>query len=97
MESNYSANIKVTNAFRQLTKEMGISAAGMTIALLLGQGEHVIPIPGTLSVDHLNQLIEGARELTAEELKVIDRILPLGWPHGDRYSRAQWEGPVGYC
>jgi len=98
MEPNYSANIKATDAFRQLANEMGIAAAGLAIAWLLSRGEHVIPIPGTRSVAHFNQLVEGAnRELSAEELKAIDRILPIGWAHGDRYSRAQWEGPEGYC
>lgn len=98
MEPNYSANIKATDAFRGLARDLGISAAGLAIAWLLAQGEHVVPIPGTRSVAHLNQLLEGAeRALTAEELAAIDRILPVGWAHGDRYSRAQWEGPEGYC
>ena len=98
LEPNYSANIKATDHFRQLAQTFGISAAGLAIAWLLRRGELVIPIPGTRSVAHFNELLEGAtRELTSEELNAIDRVLPVGWAHGDRYSRAQWAGPEGYC
>jgi aryl-alcohol dehydrogenase-like predicted oxidoreductase len=98
MEPNYSANIKSSDNFRQLAQSLGISAAGLAIAWLLSRGNHVIPIPGTRSVAHLNQLLEGAeRELSRDELEAIERVLPVGWAHGDRYSRAQWEGPEGFC
>lgn len=98
MEPNYSANINATEPFRQLAAELNISAAGLAIAWLLARGEHVIPIPGTRSVAHLNELLQGAtRTLSQEELRAIDQILPVGWAHGDRYSRQQWEGPEAYC
>ncbi len=52
MEPNFSANIRATAAFRTLAAEMGVSAAGLAIAWVLAQGEHVIAIPGTRSVRH---------------------------------------------
>lgn len=98
LEPNYTANIKAVAPFRQLAKELGLPAAGLAIAWLLAQGEHIIPIPGTRSTKHFEQLLAGAkRELKADELAAIDRILPIGWAHGDRYSRQQWNGPEGYC
>lgn len=98
LEPNYTANITAVKPFRQLSSELGLSAAGLAIAWLLAQGDHVIPIPGTRSLSHFGQLLEGAaRELSAEELAAIDRILPVGWAHGDRYSRQQWDGPEGFC
>ena len=27
----------------------------------------------------------------------IEKILPVGWAHGDRYSDLQWIGPEKYC
>jgi aryl-alcohol dehydrogenase-like predicted oxidoreductase len=98
LEPNYTANINAVEPFRQLAREMGLPAAGLAIAWLLAQGDHVIPIPGTRSITHFDQLLQGAtRELNAEELAAIDRILPVGWAHGDRYSRQQWDGPEAYC
>ena len=98
MEPNYSANIAAVAPFQALAQQLGISAAGLAIAWVLAQGDHVIPIPGTRSVRHFSQLLEGAgRQLTAEELAEIEKILPVGWAHGDRYSDVQWTGPEKYC
>jgi len=98
MEPNYSANITAVAPFQALAAEMGISTAGLAIAWVLAQGEHVIPIPGTRSIVHFEQLLEAAeRALTPEELTAIERILPVGWAHGDRYSAVQWTGPERYC
>ena len=98
MEPNYSANVSATDPFRKLAAEMGMSAAGLSIAWLLAQGEHVIPIPGTRSVKHFAELLQAVENpLDEEALAAIDAILPIGWAHGDRYSVAQWVGPEKYC
>jgi len=97
-EPNHSANIAITEKFRTYAKERGISSAALSIAWLLHQGPHVIPIPGTRSVSHLKELASGASlSLSAEDLAEIELILPLGWAHGDRYSISQWSGPERYC
>lgn len=98
LEPNYSANIAAMTPFRKLAADMGMSAAGLAIAWVLAQGDHVIPIPGTRSVKHFSELLQAAdRPLTAEEIAQIDEVLPIGWAHGDRYSVAQWIGPEKYC
>ena len=98
MQPNYDANIAAVAPFQALAAEIGMSTAGLAIAWVLAQGDHVIPIPGTRSLTHFAQLLEGAeRTLTPEELATIARILPVGWAHGDRYSAAQWNGPERYC
>ena len=98
MEPNYTANIGAIKPFRELASDMGLSTAGLAIAWLMAQGEHVIPIPGTRSVKHFSELLQAAnRSLTEDELKAIDEVLPIGWAHGDRYSLAQWVGPEKYC
>lgn len=98
MAPNYSANNAAIAPFRALAADMGLSTAGLAIAWLLAQGDHVIPIPGTRSVTHLAQLLEGAdRVLSSDELAAIHDILPIGWAHGDRYSEVQWKGPEKYC
>ena len=98
MQPNYDANIAAVAPFQALAAEIGMSTAGLAIAWVLAQGDHVIPIPGTRSLTHFAQLLEGAeRTLTPEELATIARILPVGWAHGDHYSAAQWNGPERYC
>jgi len=97
-QPNYDYNIAANKRFRALATDMGLSAAGLANAWLLAQGEHVVPIPGTRSLAHFAEILQGAtRELTTDELAAIEAVLPIGWAHGDRYNDAQWDGPEKYC
>ena len=31
------------------------------------------------------------------DIDEIEKTLPVGWAHGDRYSDIQWIGPERYC
>ena len=98
MEPNLSANIALTDPFRAFAKELGLSAAGLAIAWALDQAKHIIPIPGTRHISHLDEIIKGANFIFTDEIRQkIDEMLPIGWAHGDRYSEAQWFGPEKYC
>ncbi|MDJ0824464.1 MAG: aldo/keto reductase [Rhodobacter sp.] len=98
MAPNYAANIAATDRFRTLAAEMGVPAAGLAVAWLLAQGDHVIPIPGTRSIAHFRELVQGTEvALDAADLARIEAALPIGWAHGDRYSADQWVGPERYC
>jgi aryl-alcohol dehydrogenase-like predicted oxidoreductase len=98
MEPNLTENLRITDGFRNLAAKMETSAAGLAIAWLLAQGEHIIPIPGTRSVDHLRECVSGAElTITKTDLERIEAVLPVGWAHGDRYSDAQWIGPERFC
>ena len=98
LEPNLSANIAITDPFRAFAKELGLSAAGLAIAWTLDRGDHIIPIPGTRHISHLEEIIKGADFTLTDEIRAqIDTLLPIGWAHGDRYSEAQWFGPERYC
>lgn len=98
MEPNLTENLRITDGFRKIAADMGTGAAGLAIAWLLARGPHVIPIPGTRSVDHLRECVSGAKlHLTESDLDRIEAVLPVGWAHGDRYSAEQWIGPERYC
>jgi aryl-alcohol dehydrogenase-like predicted oxidoreductase len=59
---------------------------------------HVIPIPGTRTVNHLRECTAGAALTISEsDLARLEAVLPVGWAHGDRYSDEQWVGPERYC
>lgn len=98
IEPNISANLAITDRFRALAADMGVPAATLAIAWLTHQGDHVLPIPGTRQVKHLEEVAAGgALDLSPEDLARIEEILPIGWAHGDRYNAAQWDGPERYC
>ena len=97
-EPNLSANIDATKPFRAFAADMGMAASTLACAWLLHQADHVLPIPGTRSVDHFRELVKAAEvALTPSDLAEIDAILPLGWAFGDRYSASQWNGVERYC
>ena len=98
IEPNLSRNVQVAANFRKIADDLSISASGLAIAWLLHQGENIIPIPGTRTVKHLEELAKGARRnLTQEELALIDSTLPIGWAHGNRYSISQAKAVEQYC
>ncbi len=98
VEPNVSKNIALTSPFRAFAAELGVAAATLAIAWLIQRGEHVLPIPGTRNLDHLKEVAAGGTfELTSEMISEIEKILPIGWAHGDRYSVPQWQGPERYC
>ena len=98
VEPNLTANLAKVAEFQALAADMGLPAAGLAIAWLLAQGDHVLPIPGTRSVDRLKELAAGAeRALSPEDVAAVEKVLPVGWCHGDRYNQGQWNGPERYC
>ncbi|MCC0075805.1 MAG: aldo/keto reductase [Rhodobacter sp.] len=98
MPGNHEANLEITDRFRALAADMGEPAAALAIAWLLAQGDHILPIPGTRSVQHFHEAVRGTEiALTAGDIARIESVLPVGWAHGDRYDTVQWVGPERYC
>lgn len=94
----YPRNLAATERFKRYAADLGVPAAGLAIAWLLAQGEHILPIPGTRSVAHLDELAAGAElTLTPSQIDAVEEVLPIGWCHGDRYAAGQWQGPERYC
>lgn len=97
-EPNFSRNVAKVADFKALAADMGTTSPALAMAWVLAQGSHVFSIPGTRSPGHLRELAAGAHlSLSADDLAAIDQVLPVGWSHGDRYTRAQWLGAEGYC
>ncbi len=95
---NYSHNLKAIQPFRDFAAARGITSAQLALAWSLHRGPHLIPIPGTRSAGHLEDIAGAADlELSNEDLAEIERILPVGFAHGDRYSAAQLVGVERYC
>lgn len=98
VEPNFSLNKPKLAAFRALAQDLGTTSITLSMAWCLARDDHLIPIPGTRSAAHLAELAAASDfAMTGEIMGRIDALLPVGWAHGDRYSRAQWIGPEGYC
>jgi aryl-alcohol dehydrogenase-like predicted oxidoreductase len=58
----------------------------------------MIPIPGTRTASHLREWLGAdALVLSDSDRAEIDRLLPPGFAHGDRYDAAQNVGPERFA
>ncbi|WP_300517498.1 aldo/keto reductase [Aliiroseovarius sp.] len=98
VEPNLSANQAVIQRFRQFCRARGWSVPAAALAWVLDQGDHLVPIPATRTADHLRDWADASEiAFTNDDRAEIDRIMPPGWAHGDRYSDAQIVGIERYC
>ncbi|MBC7281413.1 aldo/keto reductase [Hoeflea sp.] len=98
VEPNFSRNMAAIQPFREYARSLGTTPIALAIAWLLSRGPHVIPIPGTRSAAHLQDCANGVSlELTGDQRAEIERLLPAGFAHGERYSADQAIGVEGYC
>ena len=83
---NFRKNIQLVEEVEAMAKEKGCTTAQLALAWVLAQGDDIVPIPGTKQVRYLDQNI-GALEvnITDEDLRRLDEILPPGAAAGQRY------------
>lgn len=98
MEPNFSHNMEYVDRFHAFARGHDTTAMTLAIAWCLARGDHLLPIPGTRTAEHLAECAAGSDfAMTPDIMAGIEAVLPVGWAHGDRYNRAQWYGPEGYC
>ncbi len=69
-----------------LASAKGCTSGQLALAWVLAQGDEIVPIPGTKRSTYLDENLGAVQvHLTADELRQIDAILPLGSAAGDRY------------
>lgn len=83
---NFERNLQLVVAVEALAQDKDVTPAQLAIAWVLHQGDDVVPIPGTTTVDHLEDNVAAADiELTDQDLDRLDDIAPPGAAVGDRY------------
>ncbi|MES2441354.1 MAG: aldo/keto reductase [Pseudomonadota bacterium] len=86
---NLAHNLSIVAAFDALAAEIGATPAQLAIAWTLSRGDHVVPIPGTGSIAHLEENMAALDvPITPELTARIDAILPPGALRGPRYPAA---------
>lgn len=89
VEPNLSHNLRAVHAFDALAAENGLTSAQLALAWVLARGEHIVALPGTRSIAHLEEDIRAA-SITLERgvVERIDAIFAPGAICGARYTRA---------
>lgn len=84
---NHTANLKLLAPYRAIAQAVGCTPSQLAIAWLLQQGEHILPIPGTRSVEHMQENM-AADEVHLSEAVVqqLDALINQNTVAGDRYG-----------
>jgi aryl-alcohol dehydrogenase-like predicted oxidoreductase len=86
---NFQRNLDVVAQVEALAREKGCTPSQLALAWLLAQGDDVVPIPGTKRVRYLEENVGAlAVTLTADDLRRIEAVAPVGVAAGTRYPEA---------
>ena len=89
MGENFQKNLDLVEAVKALAAARGLTAAQLALAWVLGQGDDLVPIPGTRRIPTLEQNVAAADVvLSADDLAAIEAIFPKDAASGERYAPA---------
>ena len=86
---NWAANLALIRGFAEIAVDAGVTAAQLALGWVLAQGQHVVVIPGTASIAHLEENFARANWLPdAATCARIDALINQQTVTGRRYSAA---------
>ena len=84
---NLKNNLNLLIKLDEISKVKGCSKAQIALAWILGQGEDVVPIPGTKRRIYLEENVNAVDiTLTEAEIKQLNNAMPPGVASGQRYA-----------
>lgn len=85
-EENFAHNFGIVAAVKALADQKQITAAQLALAWVLGQGDDIVPIPGTRKISRLEENLAAIDiVLTAQDRAALEAVAPIGVTAGDRY------------
>src|SRR5207249_1736584 len=83
---NLERNVKIVKRLEEISVEKKCTPAQLVLAWLLAQGKDIVPIPGTKRKQRVDENLDalGVR-LSAQDLKRISEVAPVGAGAGPRY------------
>jgi aryl-alcohol dehydrogenase-like predicted oxidoreductase len=84
-------NMELINEIKKLAIKKGITSSQLAIAWVLENG--AVAIPGTKRVKYIEENLAASNiVLSADEMQLLEKIVPLGVSTGDRYDAASLAG-----
>jgi aryl-alcohol dehydrogenase-like predicted oxidoreductase len=84
---NFDRNLALVERVEELAAEKNCTPGQLALAWVLAQGDDIVPIPGTTTVEHLEQNVAALEvELTARDLADLEAVFPRGAAAGERYG-----------
>ena len=91
--ANYAANLKLLDGLADISAGLQCSMPQLALAWLLAKAEHIIPIPGTRSIAHLQDDLGAANVvLDAATMQRLDALINQRTVVGPRYDAAAQAG-----
>jgi aryl-alcohol dehydrogenase-like predicted oxidoreductase len=88
-EPHFSVNARLLARYRRLALEAGCTPAQLALAWLLHKAPHVVPIPGTTSITHLEENLGAALvQLDDDLLSRMEALINPATVSGARYNAA---------
>lgn len=85
-QENLDVNLRFVDAISAIAKKTGHTAAQISLAWLLAQGEDIIPIPGTMNLKHLKENVAAVNiTLSQEQLEALKQVIQENPIMGSRY------------
>jgi aryl-alcohol dehydrogenase-like predicted oxidoreductase len=86
---NFTHNLRLLKGFEEIAARTGCTPASLSLAWVLSRGEHVVAVPGTTSLTHLQENFAAAALLLERRVVAeIDALMSPDAVAGDRYSSA---------
>jgi aryl-alcohol dehydrogenase-like predicted oxidoreductase len=86
---NFSNNLKLLDPYESLAREAGCSPAQLALAWMLAKGDHILPIPGTTRIEHLEENLGALSvKLTGDLVCRVDALINQHTVSGARYIEA---------
>ncbi len=84
---NFYRNLELVDQVTAMASEKGITPSQLAIAWVIAHGDHILPIPGTRSLERLKENISALDvALSPDELARLDSIFPPDAAAGTRYA-----------
>jgi len=86
---HFPKNLRLLDGLAELAREQGCTMGQLALAWVLAQGNHIVAIPGTTRIDHLEENA-GASGITLspDMLRRLDALINPGTVSGARYAPA---------
>jgi aryl-alcohol dehydrogenase-like predicted oxidoreductase len=85
--ATYAANLKLLDGYEAIAKEVGCTPAQLALAWLLHKDATLIPIPGTQSLQHLEDNMAAVNvPLTPDQMQRLEALINQHTVKGDRYN-----------
>jgi aryl-alcohol dehydrogenase-like predicted oxidoreductase len=85
-DENLKKNLELIRPVEEMAKAKGCTPAQIALAWVLAQGDDVVAIPGTKSIERMQQNIDALDvKLSADDVASLSRAIPAGAASGTRY------------